>query len=179
MVASAIAPCQCVATSDRTGVRIDSSGCRLAPIMRSFHQIVVQAEEMARQEEQPKDEPVSKLPAPSKARNRSMAERWARVNGAFRNAFRVVEEEDIPRAPPQCYACHLPFRPGEIRMYHGECDRARFDETIDLRKFKDFVRARYQDRHPVKEFALALDDKLAEVELPLVVRLVLRLSKVD
>ncbi len=64
-------------------------------------------------------------------------------------------------------------------MHHGECDRTRFDETIDLREFKDFVRANYRDRHPVKEFAIALNDKVADVELPLIVSLVSRLSKVN
>lgn len=146
--------------------------------MRAFHKIVVRAEEMAKQAERPQDVVAPRLPVPRRKKKRSMAERWDRVNAAFQNAWRVLEEEDIPRGQPQCYACRQPFRPGEIRMFHGECDRNRFDETVDLRKFKDFVRGQYQDYHPVKEFALALNDKVAEVELPLIVSLVLRLSKV-
>jgi hypothetical protein len=175
MVASATAPCFCVATSDGARIRIDSSGCRLNHIMQSFRDIVRMASEL-RSVEARSEPSVESIRDPERAKQRVSSRGIARLMAASQHVNRVLEEEGIPHGPLTCYACQRRIDQGEIRVLHGPCDEKRFTDTVDLQALKDLVRRSYPAGHPVREIVLTLDDQVARVEMPLIAKLVFRLA---
>lgn len=143
--------------------------------MRSFQEIVRMANELP--SEETTSTPTVRGPlAPRDGKRRVWKQGIARLIEATRQVDRVLEEEGIPHGPPTCYSYRKPIGVGEIRMLHGECDERRFSDAVDLHELKDLARRNYSVGHPVREVVLAMDDRVAKVELPLVAKLIFRLS---
>lgn len=175
MTVSATAPCLCVATSNGTRVRIDSSGCQLSRILQSFQEVVRRADELSLVKARTTSA-AEGTSSPPRARRRISSGGIARLVAATRQVDCVLEEEGIPHGPLVCYTCQRPIEEGEIRTLHGACDEQRFTDTVDLHALKDVARRSYPTGHPVRELVMAMDDRVAKVEVPLVARLILRLS---
>lgn len=139
----------------------DHAICLVRPLLERLTELATELEGGQR--------PVALRPtAPSKGSKPRIGEctrpidtgNWPRVEAALRNLDRVMEEEQVPRAPLSCDQCHKAIHEGWLYTFHAECFDERFEGEVDLNRLKSTVQRGFEPGHPVREFVLGLPDSM-------------------
>lgn len=161
------ANCLCRVSVVRGVPQIDSTLCRLNPILGAFSQIEAMAAQLSKEGPiEPMKGPVGSGRAGRRAKTKTWAERWALVKEALESVDRVMEEQENPRASWICGLCQKPIEEGTFFTFHGKCYDERSKPQIDVRHLKEEASRVLARSSPARELILAMPDRISKVEMP-------------